>query len=70
MSKRPSWSGSRLWADACTGAALFAGCSIGRIKIEDATRACLPFYAMMILVLLLVTFVEPVSMFVPSIMMG
>ena len=52
------------------GAALFAGCSIGRIKIESATRACLPFYAMMVLVLLLVTFVKPLSMFVPTLMMG
>ena len=52
------------------GAALFAGCSIGRIKIEEATAACLPFYAMMILVLLLVTFFQPLSMFVPHLMMG
>ena len=51
------------------GAALFAGCSIGRIKIEDATKACLPFYAMMILVLMLVTFWQPLSMFVPQLMM-
>ena len=51
-------------------AALFAGCSIGRIKIEEATKACLPFYAMMILVLMLITFWQPLSMFVPSLMMG
>ena len=50
------------------GAALFAGCSIGRIKIEHATKACLPFYAMMILVLMLVTFIQPISMFVPHLM--
>ena len=52
------------------GAALFAGCSIGRIKIEEATRASLPFYAMMILVLLAVTFFQPLSMFVPTLLMG
>lgn len=50
------------------GAALFAGCSIGRIKIESATKACLPFYIMMVVVLLLVTFFKPLSMFVPSFM--
>lgn len=50
------------------GAALFAGCSIGRIKIESATKASLPFYAMMILVLVLVAFFQPLSMFVPSLM--
>ena len=52
------------------GAALFAGCSIGRIRIEEATKASLPFYAMMVLVLMLVTFFEPLSMFVPTLMMG
>lgn len=52
------------------GAALFAGCSIGRIKIEQATKASLPFYAMMLLVLLLVTFCQPLSMFVPTLLMG
>lgn len=52
------------------GAALFAGCSIGRIKIEEATKASLPFYAMMIIVLMLVTFFQPLSMFVPNLMMS
>ena len=52
------------------GAALFAGCSIGRIKIEEATKACLPFYAMMVLVLLLVTFFQPLTMVVPTLLMG
>lgn len=52
------------------GAALFAGCSIGKLKIEDATKACLPFYLMMILVLLLVTFIPEVSMLIPRLLMG
>lgn len=52
------------------GAALFAGCSIGKIKIEDVTKACLPFYAMMVLTLLLVTFIPAISLFVPQLMMG
>lgn len=52
------------------GAALFAGCSIGRIKIEQATKASLPFYVVMIVVLMLVTFCKPISMFVPHLMMG
>lgn len=50
------------------GAALFAGAPSACIKIEHATKACLPFYAMMILVLMLVTFVQPISMFVPHLM--
>lgn len=52
------------------GAALFAGCSIGRVKIEQASKACLPFYGTMVIVLMLVTFVEPLTMFVPNLMLG
>lgn len=48
------------------GAALFAGCSIGKIKIEKVTRACIPFYITMIVILLLVTFIPAISMFVPD----
>lgn len=51
------------------GAALFAGCSIGKSKIEEVTKACLPFYAMMVLVLMLVTFVPQISMWVPNALM-
>lgn len=50
------------------GAALFVGCSIGKIKIEDATKACLPFYLTMVAVLLLVIFCEPLVMTIPNLM--
>lgn len=52
------------------GAALFAGCSIGRVRIEQASKACLPFYFTMVIVLMLVTFFEPLTMFVPNLMLG
>ena len=51
------------------GAALFVGCSIGKIKIEQVTKACLPFYAAMIVTLLLVTFVPGLVMAVPNVLM-
>ncbi|MBI9104998.1 MAG: TRAP transporter large permease [Spirochaetales bacterium] len=52
------------------GSALFVGCAIGKISIEKATKAMLPLYIMMIIVLLLVTFVPQLVMFVPDLVMG
>ncbi len=52
------------------GSALFVGCSVGKISIEKATKAMLPFYVTMIVVLLLVTFVPQLSMYIPKALMG
>lgn len=52
------------------GSALFVGCAVGRISIEQATRAMLPFYVMMVLVLLLVTFVPELVLTIPEAVMG
>lgn len=48
------------------GSALFVGCAVGKTSIEDATKAMLPFYVMMIIVLLLITFIPDIVMFVPD----
>lgn len=48
------------------GAALFVGCSIGKITLEKVSRALIPFYACMIVVLFLVTFIPQISLFAPS----
>lgn len=50
------------------GSALFVGCSIGKISIEKATRAVLPFWGMMVTMLMLVSFWSPISMYLPSLM--
>ena len=50
------------------GSALFVGCSIGKISIEKATKAIIPFWGMMFIMLMLVSFWSPVSMFLPSLM--
>jgi TRAP-type C4-dicarboxylate transport system permease large subunit len=52
------------------GAALFVGCSIGKIRIEDVTKSMLPFYSIMVIVLLLITFVPEIVMFIPNLVMG
>ena len=50
------------------GSALFVGCSIGKISIEKATKAVMPFWIMMFIMLMLVSFWSPMSMFLPSLM--
>ncbi|WP_321992791.1 TRAP transporter large permease [Marispirochaeta aestuarii] len=51
------------------GSALFVGCAVGRVSMEEATKAMLPFYIMMIIVLLMVTFLPDLVMFVPNVLM-
>lgn len=52
------------------GSALFVGCSIGKIKVEAVTKALLPMYAGMLVVLMLVTFVPGMTQWLPNIIMG
>jgi len=51
------------------GSALFVGSAVGKIPIEKAAKALLPFYIMMICVLLLITFVPFFSTFIPDLLM-
>ena len=48
------------------GAVLFIGSAVGKVKMERVVKATLPFYACMIIVLLLITFVPGISMLVPN----
>ncbi len=52
------------------GSALFVGAAIGRTSIENTTRAMLPFYAVMLVVLMLVTFVSGLTLWIPELIMG
>lgn len=57
---------------ACTppvGLTLFTGCAVGKIPIEKVIKGILPFYAAMVGALLLVTYVKPLSMFLPNLFM-
>ncbi len=51
------------------GSALFVGCAVGKISIEEATKAMLPFYLTMIVVLLLITFIPDFSLYIPNLVM-
>jgi tripartite ATP-independent transporter DctM subunit len=51
------------------GSALFVGCAVGRITVERAAKAMVPFYVVMFIVLMLVTYVPIITMFVPNLIM-
>lgn len=51
------------------GSALFVGCAIGRIPIDKVIRTMLPMYAVMIVVLILVTFIPDLTMWIPELLM-
>ncbi|MBN2897491.1 MAG: TRAP transporter large permease [Clostridia bacterium] len=50
------------------GVCLFAGASIGKISIAKATKAILPFLAVSLLVLTLVTFIPEITLFLPNLL--
>ena len=50
------------------GSALFVGCAIGKTKIEKTSVNMLPLYAVMVAMLLLITFVPQITMFLPNLM--
>ncbi|MHA6253152.1 TRAP transporter large permease [Oceanobacillus sp. CAU 1775] len=49
------------------GAVLFVGSAIGKIRIEKATKGLLPFYAVMLLAVVLVAYIPSLSLYLPSI---
>ncbi len=47
------------------GAILFAGCRIGKVSIEQVIKLLLPFFAVLTVCLLLVTFIPELSLMIP-----
>jgi len=52
------------------GSALFVGCAIGKTPIERTAKNMLPLYAVMVVVLLLVTYIPDIALFLPKMLMG
>ena len=52
------------------GSCLYAGCAVGKASIEKVSKELLPFYAVMITVLLMITFIPAISMTLPNLLMG
>jgi TRAP-type C4-dicarboxylate transport system permease large subunit len=50
------------------GPTLFVGCAIGRVTMEEVSRELWPFYAVMCLALLVVTYVPALSLWLPSLL--
>jgi len=48
------------------GSVLFVGCGIGKTTLGPLTKALLPFYAVMIVALFLVTYFPSLSEYLPS----
>jgi TRAP-type C4-dicarboxylate transport system permease large subunit len=51
------------------GAVLFVGSAIGKVSIESTVKALLPFYAMLFLVLMLVTYIPAISLWLPNLVL-
>lgn len=50
------------------GSALFVGCAIGKTPIERTSKNMLPLFAVMVVMLLLITYVPAITMLVPNMM--
>jgi len=48
------------------GAVLFIGSAVSKVKMERVVKATLPFYACMVIVLMLLTFIPEISLFLPN----
>lgn len=51
------------------GSALFAGCAIGKVSIEEVTKSLVPMYIAMVIILLMITFIPALSMTLPNLVM-
>ncbi|PJG85202.1 TRAP transporter large permease [Conservatibacter flavescens] len=50
------------------GSALFVGCSVSGVKLQDLIKPMLPFFAILLLTLLLVTYIPQLSLFLPQLL--
>jgi TRAP-type C4-dicarboxylate transport system permease large subunit len=52
------------------GACLFVGCAIGQVKMEHVIRTIWPFYAAILIALMLTTYIPAVSLTIPQLVFG
>lgn len=52
------------------GSTLFVGCSVAGVKIDKVIKPLLPFYAVLILTLFMVTFLPQLSLWLPQTLLG
>jgi TRAP-type C4-dicarboxylate transport system permease large subunit len=51
------------------GAVLFVGSAVGKVSIESTVKALLPFYGVLFLVLLAVTYIPALSLWLPHLVL-
>lgn len=51
------------------GTVLFVGCAIGKVSVDAGTRAMMPFFVGMLVVLVLITYIPAISMWLPRLFM-
>jgi tripartite ATP-independent transporter DctM subunit len=52
------------------GSALFIGCSVGNVTIDKVIKPLLPFFAMLLFTLMLVTYLPSISLILPETLLG
>jgi predicted ATPase len=50
------------------GSALYVGCAVGKTTLEATSKAMLPMYAAMVVVLMFVTFIPAISLWLPGLL--
>jgi len=50
------------------GTVLFVGCAIGKVSVKAGTKAMMPFFIAMCVVLLLITYIPAISLWLPGLM--
>lgn len=50
------------------GSALFIGCSVANVKLQELIKPLLPFFAILLFTLLLVTYIPQLSLFLPNLL--
>ena len=48
------------------GTVLFVGCAIGKVSVEAGTKAMLPFFLAMCVILVMITYIPALSTWLPS----
>lgn len=51
------------------GACLFVACGVAKIKLEEIVKELMPFFIALLISILLVTYIGPISTFLPSLLM-
>ncbi len=52
------------------GSALFVGCAVGKTTLEKTSKAALPMFGMMFIVLMSVTYIPAITMWLPGVLFG